>query len=170
MIAPILETERLTLRGHRVTDLPDCYAMWSDPAVTRFIGTPSTEQRTWFRLLNYAGHWTLMDFGYWVVEEKASRRFVGEVGFADFKRGLGPETNDVPELGWSLAKPFHGKGYATEAVRAAVAWGAERLRSRTVCLIDPENVASVRVAEKCGFTAVKRISIDEHPTLLFERP
>jgi len=54
--APQLETERLSLRGHRLEDFPDCCAMWTDPEVTRFIGgKPSTEQEVWFRLVRYVG-------------------------------------------------------------------------------------------------------------------
>jgi RimJ/RimL family protein N-acetyltransferase len=89
--APTLETERLSLEGHKLQDLPDCRALWMDPMVTRFIGgKPSTSQEVWHRLLRYVGHWAVLGFGYWVASEKASGRFVGEVGFADWKRDLDP--------------------------------------------------------------------------------
>lgn len=71
---PILETPRLILRPHKKEDLPRCVSMWTDPSVVRFtIGTASTEQRTWLRMLSYLGHWQLMGFGYWAVQEKSSR-------------------------------------------------------------------------------------------------
>jgi RimJ/RimL family protein N-acetyltransferase len=145
--------------------------MWSDPVVTRFIGgKPSSEQQTWSRLLVYAGHWALMRFGYWAVEEKASREFIGEVGFADFKRDIDPLMRDVPELGWAFASRVHGRGYATEAVAAAVAWGDARFKSvRTVCLIHPENLASIRVAQKFGYREFERSLFNDRPTLFFER-
>jgi len=93
-----------------------------------------------------------MGFGYWAVEEKASERFLGEIGFADFKREIVPSIEGVPELGWVLASHAHGKGYATEALNAAIPWGDKNLSaSRSVCIIDPENLASLRVAEKCGY-------------------
>jgi RimJ/RimL family protein N-acetyltransferase len=84
---PILETGRLTLRGHRLQDFPASAAMWADPNVTRHImGKPCSEEESWSRMLRYLGHWSLAGYGYWLVEEKATGRFVGEVGFADYKR------------------------------------------------------------------------------------
>ncbi len=159
------------MRAHRLDDFEASFAMWSDPAVTRFIGgKPSTEQQVWSRMLNYAGHWTLLGFGYWALEEKATGAFAGELGFANFRRDIAPSMRDVPELGWTLATRFHGKGYATEAVRAAGAWGDRRFDSpRTVCLIGAENAASIRVAEKCGFTVFERTVFHGEPTLFLAR-
>jgi RimJ/RimL family protein N-acetyltransferase len=169
--APEIETDRLTLRGHRVDDFDASFGMWSDPVVTRFIGgKPSSRQQAWSRLLNYVGHWALLGFGYWALEEKASGQFVGELGFADFKRDLDPSMRGVPELGWALASSFHGRGYATEAVRAAVAWGDARFGpARTFCLIDSENLTSIRVARKNGYREFKRAAFNERPTIFFER-
>lgn len=145
--------------------------MWSDPVVTQFIGgKPSTEQQTWSRILNYAGHWSLLGFGYWAVEEAASGRFIGECGFADFKRAIDPRMRDVPEVGWAFATEFHGLGYATEALRAALGWGDDRAFERTVCLIDDANRQSMRVAEKCGFVPVHRTTFGTSETTFFERP
>ena len=72
---PVIETKRLRLRGHRAADLPACAAMWAKEGVTRFIGgKPLTEEETWLRILRYAGHWALLGFGYWVVEEEDNWR------------------------------------------------------------------------------------------------
>jgi len=168
---PTLETARLRLRGHQHEDFPQLAAMWSEPEVFRYIsGKPSTEQQSWARLLNYLGHWSLMGFGYWAVQEKATGRFIGEAGFADFKREMSPSIKGIPELGWALATHAHGKGYATEAVRAAIQWGDANLKSpRTVCIIGPENLASIRVAEKCGFTEIQRTTYAGQPTILYSR-
>ena len=145
--------------------------MWSDPDVTRFIGgVPSTEQQVWSRMLSYAGHWALLGFGYWAVEEAASGAFIGELGFANFKRDIESDMRDAPEIGWAFAVRAHGKGFASEAVRAAVAWGDERLgATRTVCLMNPENRASIRVAEKCGYREFKSSRFNGKPVLFFER-
>lgn len=169
--APDIETARLRLRAHRIDDLEDALGMWGDAAVTRYIGgKPSTEQQTWSRLLNYTGHWTLMGFGYWAVESKETGRFIGEIGFANFHRDIAPEMKHAPELGWALTSSAHGRGYGTEAVRAATAWGDEHLpEARTVCLIDVDNVSSIRVAEKCGYHAFRRTEFNGRPTLFFER-
>ena len=70
---PVLETERLKLRGHRLDDFVHCAAMWADSEVTRYIGgKPFTEEESWTKFLRYAGHWTLLGFGYWVAEEKTT--------------------------------------------------------------------------------------------------
>jgi len=155
-VAPVIETERLRLRPHRSEDLADCVAMWSEPAVVRYtIGEPSSPQRTWIRILAYRGHWALFNYGYWAVEEKASGRYVGELGFADFKRDISPSIEGVPELGWALVPQFHGKGYATEALRAVVAWGDHHFASRrTVCIIHRDNHRSFRIAEKLGYKVI----------------
>src|ERR1700740_1278177 len=101
---PTLETERLRLRGHRIDDFADCAAMWGDPQVTPHIReNPFTEEESWTRLLRYIGHWALLGFGYWVVQQKQTGRFLGEVGFADYKRDLRPALKDIPEIGWVFA-------------------------------------------------------------------
>jgi RimJ/RimL family protein N-acetyltransferase len=168
---PTLVTERLILRGHRLEDFADCSAMWGDPEVTRFIGGRAfPKDEVWTKLLRYVGHWSVLGFGFWVLEEKHTGRFVGEVGFADFKRDLQPSIEGIPEVGWVLAPWAQCRGLATEAVRAALGWGASHLPSqRTVCLISPENVASIRVAEKCGYREFHRTTYKNQPTVLFER-
>lgn len=177
---PALDTARLTLRGHTLADFAECAAMWADPVVTRHVGgRPATDEEVWARVLRYAGLWALLGYGYWVVRERASGRFVGEVGLADFRRDLTPplegDLAGAPEVGWALAPWAHGRGFATEAVLAALAWGDAHLRgrdgetSRLVCLIAPENTASVRVAEKCGFRAAGRATYKGVETLTFAR-
>ena len=100
---PTLQTERLRLRGHRLDDFGPCAAMWADPTVTRHIGgKPSTEEESWTRLLRYVGHWAMLGFGYWVVEEQATGGFVGEIGFANYKRDLALPFKDNPEAGWAF--------------------------------------------------------------------
>ena len=170
-MTPTLETERLLLRGHRVEDFADSVALWSHPDVTRFIsGRAFTAEESWSRLVRYVGHWALMGFGYWVVTDKASGEFLGEVGFADYKRELEPSLDGAPEMGWVLMPHAHGRGVATEAVRAALAWGETRFESkRTTCLIDPGNAASIRVADKCGYREFARTTYKGTPVILFER-
>jgi RimJ/RimL family protein N-acetyltransferase len=170
--APRLETERLILRAHVLDDFADSATMWSDPVVTRYIGgAPLGEEASWARLLRYVGHWSLLGFGYWTLRERGTERFVGEAGFADFRRELDPPVARRPEAGWVLAPWAHGRGLATEAVRAILAWGDEHLtHGSTVCLIHPEHAASVRVADKCGYAKIGASSYKGSQTLVLERP
>ena len=167
---PVIETARLKLRAHRPDDWTACSAMWSDPGVTRYIGgRPFSAEEVWTRLLRFAGHWAWMGFGYWAVEEKDTGDLVGEMGFANYKRDIDPPVT-LPEMGWVLATQAHGKGYATEGARAAVAWGDAHFGSSpTVCLIHPENMRSIRVAAKCGYREMERTTYKGHPTIVFTR-
>ena len=168
---PVIKTERLVLRGHRPDDFADSLALWTDPEVTRFIsGKPSSQEEVWARLLRYAGHWAMLGFGYWAVTEKATGHFLGEVGFANFRREIEPSLDRMPEIGWVIAPRAHGNGYATEAVRAAITWGETHFGPvRTACIIAPENAPSIRVAEKCGYREFCRTTYKDNPTIMFVR-
>ncbi len=169
--APVLYTGRLILRPHRISDLDDCAEMWGDPAVTQHIlAAPSTRSQTWSRMLNYAGLWSMLGFGYWAIEERSSHEFVGDVGLADFHRAIDPPINGTPEAGWVLATKFWGQGYATEAIRAVLAWAdASLVYDRTVCLVAPGNDASVRVAKNARFVETGTATFNGEPTMLFVR-
>ncbi len=168
---PILHTERLTLRQHRLEDFPASARMWADPQVTRYIrDTPFTEEEAWSRLLRFIGHWALLGFGYWAIEEKQTGQFIGEIGFADYKRDLKPSLQGMPEIGWVFATHAHGKGYATEAVRAVVAWGDTHFEAkRTACIIAPDHAASIRVAAKAGYKELQATTYHGHPTVIYVR-
>lgn len=170
--APTIETARLTLRAHTLADIDDCVAMWADPDVTRQIGgRPSTAEETWARLLRNVGLWPLLGFGYWVIRERGTGRFVGEAGLADFRRDITPSLAGAPEAGWALATWAHGQGFATEAVAAVLAWADANLPApRTVCMITPVNAASIRVAEKCGYREFARTTYKDTDVHLYERP
>lgn len=168
---PEIATARLFLRGHRLDDYDVCAAMWSDEAVTRFIGGKSaTLEESWSRLLRYAGHWTMLGFGYWAVFERASDRFAGEVGFAESKRDIKPSIAGMPETGWAIAPWAHGQGFATEAVGAVLAWGDTHFARRTTtCIISPDNAPSLRVAEKCGYREFVRTMYKGATAIQFRR-
>ena len=168
---PILETQRLILRGPLAEDFPAFAAMWADPEVTRYIGgAPMSEEEAWGRFLRAFGQWALMRFGYWAIVEKHSGLRIGEIGFLEGRRDIVPSMIGMPECGWSLAKSAHGKGYATEAVRAALAWGDVHFgKVRMACIIAPENSASLRVAAKTGFREVHRTSYKGAPTIMLYR-
>jgi len=168
--APLIETERLRLRAHRPDDLAACTALWADPEITRrIVGRPATRDEVWTKILRYAGLWALLGFGYWVVEEKATGAFAGELGFANFMREITPPL-DAPEIGWVLAAHARGKGYAREAAKAALAWSDASLScEKTLCIIDPENLKSRRIAEKCGYRKVRDTEYEGKATILYAR-
>jgi len=165
---PTIETARLRLRGHGLADYQNCAALWGNAQVTRHIGgKPQTPEESWSRLLRYLGHWSLLGYGYWLIEERETGEFVGEVGISDYKRMMEPPLGCTPEVGWVLAPPKQGQGYATEVVRAVVHWGMAHFGQRELaCLISPENLASIRVANKCGFTERYRTVYKNEATIV----
>jgi len=150
---PVLETARLRLRAHRVDDFEAFAAIWGDPEVSRYLGgRPSTREESWMRLLRHPGLWAMLGYGYWAIEEKAGGRLIGDIGYADFKRSMEPPLEGMPELGWVLAREAQGQGMAREALAAVLAWGRGHFGAhRAACIIDPDNAASVRLAESAGF-------------------
>lgn len=151
-MVPVIETERLRLRGHELRDFDASAAMWGDADVARFIGgKPSTREDSWGRFLRYIGHWQALGHGFWLIEEKATGAFVGEGGIGSFKREIEPRL-EAPEAGWALSTAMHGKGYAHEAMSAALTWGETHFdRTDFVCIIAPENQPSLTLAGKLGF-------------------
>lgn len=168
---PVLETERLTLRGHALEDFASYAAMWADPAVTRFIGgAPLTQEESWGKFIRAFGQWTLMGFGFWSVVERQSGRRIGEIGFLEGRRDITPSFTGTPECGWALVPGVHGKGFATEALRAALAWGDVHFGAvRMVCIIAPENAPSLKLAGKFGFREAHRTLYKAQPTIVLFR-
>jgi RimJ/RimL family protein N-acetyltransferase len=167
----MIETERLLLRRPRANDFEASHAMWSDPSVVQYIsGVPSTRQQSWARLLATIGHWETMAYGPFVVEETATRAFVGEMWLFEHKREIVPPIDGVPEAGWSVLPSMQGRGYATEALRGMLRWADATLDApRTVAVISEANLVSVRVAEKAAFREYQRTTLSAKPVILFER-
>ena len=169
MTAPTLATDRLTLTAHRADDLDDLAAMWADPAVyARIGGQPRPREEVWIRLLRSIGQWTLFGYGMWVLRETASGDFVGEIGLIEARRVITPAI-DAPEMGWALAASAHGQGYAREALDAILDWSDRRAIARTMCIIDPDNAASIRLAGRIGYRPLARGSYHDRPIDLYER-
>jgi RimJ/RimL family protein N-acetyltransferase len=147
---PILRTERLVLRPHRLEDFVAVAAMWSDPEFVRFIGKgePLSEGAAWIKLQRLAGFWPLLGYGFWAIEHAASGRVIGEAGFLEPSAPTGERR--TPETGWGIETSARGQGYAGEAVAAFLAWGDERFE-RTVCDIALENAPSLALARRHGY-------------------
>ena len=169
---PRIATERLVLRAHRAGDFDASLEMWSDADVVRHIGgVPSTAADAWSRLLRYGGLWRFLGYGYWAVEDRATGRFIGEVGFADFKRDIGEHLDGMPEAGWVISPSWAGRGYATEAMCAALEWFDQNMPgTESFCMIAPANGASNKVAQKLGYAPDRQIAYKDSPVQIHLRP
>ena len=166
-----LTTDRLTLRPVHQSDMPDLAAMWSDEAFTRFItGRPLSEEEVWLRCLRDIGHWQVLGHGNWAVRETQTGHFVGTVGILSYRRDISPAI-DAPELGWGISTRFQGQGMASEAVAAAITWADQNVEAeRTLCMITPANLPSVRLAQRLGYQSWVTTHYKEGEVVLYERP
>jgi RimJ/RimL family protein N-acetyltransferase len=160
-------TQRLTMRMFAERDL-DAYAdMCADEEVMRHIGAggPVDIHVAWRQMALFCGEWALHGYGMWAVDETASGRLVGRVGF------LNPHGWPGCEVGWLLARDAWGRGYAHEAATAAIAYGREHLGiGPLISLIRPDNARSIRLAERLGATLARKIEFMDSPVLLYEHP
>ncbi|MEQ9316696.1 MAG: GNAT family N-acetyltransferase [Henriciella sp.] len=150
---PVILTERLRLRGHEASDFDTLARIWSDPVIVQFIGGKArTATEVWTTIQRNRGLWQTLGYGYWLAEDRRTGDFVGEIGFADFHRETEPLFWGVPECGWIIAPDHHGKGYASEAVGAVHGWfDTEMDAEQSVCIIDADNTASIRISDKLGY-------------------
>ena len=147
---PEIETRRLRLRPFADSDLAAYTAIMTSPPVRRSLFSPDDldEYRCWEQMVAFAGQWELRGTGCWAVEELATGRLVGRAG-THF-----PHRFDWPgvEVGWTLDPAVWGRGYATEAGRAAVDWAFTALPVTELhSMIHVENPASEAVARRLGF-------------------
>jgi RimJ/RimL family protein N-acetyltransferase len=144
MDIPTLITNWLVLRGLRAADWDAYAAMNADPAVRQWLGGNLLgREQAWAQMETFLGQWALRGYGIFAVELDGC--FAGRVGLLHFVDW--PE----PELAWTMASPFWGRGLATEAAQEVRGWAFATLRrDRLVSYIRPENVPSQRVAEKLG--------------------
>lgn len=166
----MIETTRLLLRPYALDDFRPYHAMLQEPAVYRHLDAPMPEQDAWFRILRWAGHWHLLGYGLFAVLDRATGQFVGETGLGAFHRGLGSDFDGDDEAAWVFSGAVHGTGTALEAAQAAHDWyDANRGRDRTVCIIDPDNIASIRLAEKLGYRPYGEAAVKGRPVIKFQR-
>jgi ribosomal-protein-alanine N-acetyltransferase len=153
----ILETKRLLLRHPVMEDVEHYFALYSNPEITKFIpDAPRNFAETkaeveWF----LHGHPKHPELGLWATTHKETGRFIGRCGLLPWT----VEGQQEVEIAYTLAQDFWGQGLATEAAKEILQYGFERLGlSRLICLIDPANHASRRVAEKIGLTLEKEVN------------
>ncbi len=150
-------------------DFDDLLTLWSDEDFTRHImGRALGREEVWFRLLRDLGHWAAMGHGNWTIRLRDDGAYLGSVGVFDYRREMEPPF-DAPELGWGVAQGFQGRGYAAEALTAALDWTDRQLEGRTVCMIAPENLASLKLAARVGYRPYATTTYKDQPVQLFER-
>ena len=168
--APRIETARLILRPFAAADLDAHAAMLADPGVMRYLGAPTPREDAWRRLLQAPGLWAVLGYGYWAVERRADAAFIGQLGFADFKRAIEPPLEGIPEMGWLFASEAQGAGYALEGVLAALAWADEVLRAAEIAaIVAPQNEPSIKLAARAGFERAQETLYKGEPTLILRR-
>ena len=144
----VLETERLILRPFAIEDFDAFAAMYADPRVMQFLavdGKPMSRFDAWRALAGIVGHWALRGFGMFALVERSTETLVGRAGPWE------PEGWPDFEIGWALRSECWGRGYATEAVNRCIAHAFTDLnRSHLSSFILPENIRSIRVAERVG--------------------
>ncbi|HWL65754.1 MAG TPA: GNAT family N-acetyltransferase [Actinomycetota bacterium] len=144
-----IQTERLLLRPLEERDFDAYLPLHSDPEVMRFVGGRHDPDAVRIRFDKLKGQWAEHRLGHWATYERESGRLVGAVGL--LRHDDWTATDCRVEVGWLIGKRDWDRGYATEAGRASIDYafvdlGLERL----ICIVDPRNVASRRVAEKLG--------------------
>lgn len=160
-----LETQRLLLREFRGADLDAYAAMQSDAEVMRYIGEGKTLTRndSWRSIAGMLGHWQLLGYGMWALEDKSSGTLVGRAGFID------PPGWPGFELGWLLGRPYWGLGFASEAAARCLQYAFEELhRDVVISLIRPANAPSIKVAERLGMRNTGEIELLGSKALRYE--
>lgn len=147
--AEAIETERLLLRAWRTSDVDAYAALHADPDLRHVgPGRPLARDEAAAGLEGLIGHWEVHGFGRWAVEERSTARVIGCAGLSH------PPGWPDPELGWLLARDRRGQGYATEAGRAALAYGfGDRRVDRVTSITRLAETAAQRVAARLGMRA-----------------
>jgi RimJ/RimL family protein N-acetyltransferase len=143
-----VETSRLRLRPLQASDAEPFMEIHQDPEVIKYVllgAAPGGITVAWRNIAMMIGHWHLRGYGPWAVSEKSSGQVIGRVGLWN------PEGWPGIELGWIIRRSHWDHGFATEASRAALEWAWENVDTdHIISVIQPDNVRSIRVAEKIG--------------------
>ncbi|MXQ09491.1 GNAT family N-acetyltransferase [Alphaproteobacteria bacterium GH1-50] len=141
---PVLETERLTLRGHEIGDFEAYAAFWaSDRTVA--MGGPCDARAAWGHFCKDVAGWTLLGHGAFAMVERETGALVGQISV-----GKPPHFPEL-ELGWLVMEPAEGQGFATEGAAAVRDWAFDDFGAPTlVSYIARDNAPSIRVAERLG--------------------
>ena len=161
---PEVETERLHLRRFETEDLDALAAVFAKREVWEFpYGRPFDRDETASFIANQRAHWDACGFGLWLAVERASARVVGYVGLC--VPMFLPEVLPAVEVGWRFDPDVWGRGYASEAARAALDHAFDTLGLPEVCSIPQvDNVASVAVGDRIGMRRGEIVTIPANDT------
>lgn len=144
---PVLTTPRLILRALRPTDLDDLYEYASDPEIDQYVPWEHYKNIEEARenLNEFLEEYEKDGFGAWGIEHRADKKLIGIININK------PGYNRRVEVGYTIARAYWGQGLATEALKALIQYGFERLDlARIEAVVLPENLASASVLEKSG--------------------
>lgn len=144
---PVLETPRLILRALRPSDFDDLYEYASDPLIDEFVPWEHYKNVEEARenLKDFLDEYEKDGIGAWGIEHRADKKLIGIINTSI------PRINRRVEVGYTIARAYWGKGYATEALKAVIQFGFDKMElARIEAVILPANVASARVVEKAG--------------------
>jgi RimJ/RimL family protein N-acetyltransferase len=147
----IVETNRLILRHLLIDDLDALWALYCNPNITKYIpDAPRSREEALGELeWHMHGHPKHPGLGLWATIHKETGKFIGRCGLLPWTIDGQPEV----EVAYTIAQDYWGQGLATEAAEGILQYGFEKLGlARLICLIDAENIASQRVAEKIGMS------------------
>lgn len=164
----MIRTLRLLLRPWQQTDLEPFAALNADPFVLQYFLSTLSKSQSDALAERISHHFLEHGWGLWAVEIPEEEGFIGMIGLntVPFQAHFTPAI----EVGWRLARPFWGKGYATEGAKAALRYGFETLKlDRIVSFTVPMNLPSRRVMEKIGMTHDPKDDFD-HPRVPAENP
>jgi RimJ/RimL family protein N-acetyltransferase len=165
----ILETKRLILRHLIMDDLSDLFSLYSDPEIRQYFpeGVLTLEETKEELEWHMNGHPRYPELGLWATIHKETGKFIGRCGLLPWEIDGRLEV----EIAYLLDKSFWHQGLATEAAKGILKYGFEHLSlSRLICLIDPENRASQKVAGRIGMKLERKvdgIDGDNYPTLIY---
>ncbi|MEM9249062.1 MAG: GNAT family N-acetyltransferase [Pseudomonadota bacterium] len=141
---PVLETQRLVLRGPEPEDYPDFKATFASYR-SRFMGGPLNAYEAWMLYAAEIGHWEIRGFGMWMIHDKETDKTYGMAG------GWQPAKWPEREIAWIIWPDVTGHGYALEATnRARQYFYDEQGWETAVSYLDPKNLDSTRLAERLG--------------------
>ncbi len=156
MEIPIIETPHLILRTWTLEEATVLCEILQEDGILRYFPNPKPPplNKVEDYIAHQLAHWDLYGYGHWAIVEREARLVAGWVGLEYL-----PQLDET-EVGYLLSRRVWGRGYATEAARAAVGHGFETAGLPGIIgLVHPENAGSIRVLEKCGMTFADRLTL-----------